>query len=126
MTFEEVKIKELKDITEIVSGDQCYLREIWHTVNDQMNIHYSLAYAFILPSGRTLNHYLSYSETYFIISGSGLMHAGETTFKIKNGTSFCIQPFMPQWIENTGDIKLEFLVIVDPAWNKKEEVILES
>jgi len=118
-------IKHLDNIEEIVAGDNCFLKEIFHPDRDEVKTNYSLAFAFVEPQGRTLNHCLKQSETYFIIAGIGRMHIDNDVFEVREGSSFYVAPFQNQWIENIGNDKLEFLVIVDPPWKKEDERITE-
>ncbi|MBL6964657.1 MAG: cupin domain-containing protein [Bacteroidetes bacterium] len=119
-------IKHLDQIHEIVAGDKCFLKEIFHPDKDDIDIGYSLASAYIHAGGKTLNHFLDQSETYYIISGKGRMHIDDHSFDVKAGSSYYVPPKSHQWLENTGDSKIEFLVIVDPPWRKKGEVILSK
>lgn len=115
--------KHLDDINEIVAGDKCFLKEIFHPDRDAISTGYSLAYAYINAGGKTLDHFLEQSETYFILSGDGVMHIDGHAFSVYAGSSFLVPPKSHQWIENAGKTKLEFLVIVDPPWQKEDEVI---
>jgi mannose-6-phosphate isomerase-like protein (cupin superfamily) len=117
--------KQLGQISEIVAGDACYLREIFHPDRDDVPSNHSLAHAYIHAGGKTLDHFLEQSETYFIISGTGRMHIDHETFDIESGSSYIVPPGSHQWVENTGNEKLEFLVIVDPPWRKEDETVCE-
>ncbi|MBT3424600.1 MAG: cupin domain-containing protein [Bacteroidetes bacterium] len=116
--------KQLEQIQEIVAGDKCFLREIFHPDRDDVPTKHSLAHAYIEAGGATLDHYIEQSETYYIINGSAIMHIDQETFDIHAGSSFIVPPKSHQWIENRGDDKLEFLVIVDPPWQKEDEVVI--
>jgi mannose-6-phosphate isomerase-like protein (cupin superfamily) len=118
-----IVVKHINNIKEIIAGDQCFLKELFHPDHDQAEIKFSLAYAHIKPGGKTLDHYLEQSETYYIISGEGNMHIEDHEFIVQPGNVYCVPPYKSQWIQNTGNTKLEFLVIVDPAWNKEKEYI---
>jgi len=118
-------IKHISQITEIIAGDKCFLREIFHPERDLADINFSLAYAYIEVNGKTINHYLKQSETYYILQGEGLMHINDESFVVNKGSSYVVEPLSHQWIENTGTCRLEFLVIVDPAWKKQDEVVIE-
>jgi len=119
-------IKQLDNIQEIIAGDKCYLKEIFHPERDDVKTGYSLAYAYIKAGGKTINHCLKQSETYFIIAGEGIMHLNSESFEVRAGCSYYVPPDCSQWLENTSDKKLEFLVIVDPPWQKEDEKILED
>ena len=115
--------KELENIPQIIAGDQCYLKEIFHPERDHCDIDYSLAYAYVKPGGKTLSHYLLESKNYYILAGTGLIHVGEETFEVKAGFSCIVPPKTSQWIENNSDGRLEFLVIVNPAWQADHEFV---
>lgn len=117
--------KELINIKEIVAGDKCYLKEIFHPDRDDVKINYSLAYAYVNPNGKTLSHFILQSENYYIISGKGIMHIDDESFEIESGSSYIVPPKSTQWIENVGNEKLEFLVIVEPAWQQEDEFVNE-
>ena len=118
-------IKQIKNIPQIIAGDACFLQEIFHPDRDPVSIRYSLAYAYVEPGGKTLNHFLEQTEVYYILSGNGLMYLDNEPFDIEQGVSYCIPPRCEQWLLNTGTSRIEFLVIVDPAWTAEEEVVLE-
>lgn len=120
-------IKHIEDIDQIIAGDACYLREIFHPDRDNVQTHHSLAYAYVEPGGRTLNHYLDkQSETYYIIKGEGLMHVNEDSFEVKPGNSYYIPAKGRQWLENKSDQRLEFLVIVDMPWELEDEYVVDN
>jgi len=116
-------IKHLRDIHEIIAGDQCYLKEIFHPERDQAEINFSLAWAYINAGGQTLDHYLLQSETYYIIKGKGIMTIDDQSFEVEPGLSYLVPPESHQSMKNTGGEVLEFLVIVAPPWNKESEFI---
>lgn len=119
-------VKHLDNIKQIIAGDKCFLKEIFHPDRDELNTNYSLAFAYIEHNGKTINHCLKQTETYFIISGQGIMHINNNPFEISAGSSYIVPENCSQWLENTGEGKLEFLVIVDPPWRKEDETILGS
>jgi len=85
-------------------------------------IGYSLAHA-IVPSGEaTLPHRLrSSSEVYVLLKGRGILHAGGAQEEVSSGMAVYVPPGTLQWIRNTGDSDLEFLVIVEPYWREEDE-----
>ncbi len=116
--------KELEECGEIIAGDTCRLREILHPDRTH-KIRYSLARAVVKPGETTLPHYMRTSEVYHIIEGEGVMRIGEETSAVRPGTTVYIPPRAVQCIRNSGKTDLVFVCIVDPAWRKKDEVILE-
>lgn len=118
-------IKRLKNLKEFIAGDNSKLKEIINPKKEGLNVRYSLAYAKVLKNKKTLKHRLKYSEVYFIIAGSGVMHINKEKKTVKSGDTIYIPPGSIQFIENKGELPLEFLCIVDPAWEPECEEILE-
>ncbi len=52
------------------------------------------------------------------------MHIDEESAEISPGDTIYIPPQAVQWIENTGSDDLEFLCIVDPAWQPNAEELV--
>jgi mannose-6-phosphate isomerase-like protein (cupin superfamily) len=119
-------LKRLKDCKEIIAGDDSILRELLHPEKEDLKIRYSLAHAKVLPGRATKRHRLKTSEVYYIIAGNGLMHIDEESFEVNPGCTVYIPPKATQHIENTSDVDLIFLCIVDPAWRKENEDVLDS
>jgi mannose-6-phosphate isomerase-like protein (cupin superfamily) len=117
--------RDLEDCGQIIAGDTCLLREILHP-DRAHKIRYSLARAVVRPGETTLLHFMRTSEVYHIIEGEGVMRVGEETAEVRPGATVYIPPRAPQCIRNTGKTDLVFVCIVDPAWRKKDEVILET
>jgi mannose-6-phosphate isomerase-like protein (cupin superfamily) len=119
-------VKCLKDCEGSTAGDGSVLRELLHPEKADLRIRYSLAYAKVAAGRITKPHRLQASEVYYIIEGSGLMHIGEESVEVGSGCAVYIPPNATQFIENTGQSDLKFLCIVDPAWQKEDEQILDS
>lgn len=119
-------IKDLKDCQEFMAGDDTRLRELLHPDKADLKLRYSLAQAVLPPGGVSLRHSLKTSEVYYIIQGQGLMHINEETARVSPGQAIYIPPQTVQYIENTGDVDLVFLCIVDPAWRKEDEIIIKT
>ncbi|OHB55170.1 MAG: mannose-6-phosphate isomerase [Planctomycetes bacterium RBG_13_44_8b] len=119
-------IKRLKDCEKIIAGDSSTLREFLHPAKADLEIRYSLAHAKVLPGKTTKPHRLKSSEVYYILSGNGRMHIDEQSFDVSADCAIYIPPHSTQYIENTGNKDLKFLCIVDPAWRKEDEEVLES
>jgi len=118
-------IRSLLNCTEIVAGDGTRLRELLHPERDlQFSGRYSLAHA-TLPAGEnSQRHRLKAGEVYYILSGRGLMHIGDSCGEVKSGDAVHIPPGAVQWLENAGNSDLCFLCVVDPAWCSKDEEVL--
>jgi mannose-6-phosphate isomerase-like protein (cupin superfamily) len=118
-------LKRLKDCREFTAGDGSILRELLHPEKEDLQIRYSLAYAKVAKGQKTKPHKLKSTEVYYITAGSGLMHINEKTFAVGPDSAIYIPPGARQYIENNGNADLIFLCIVDPAWRKEDEEILE-
>ena len=117
-------IKDLKNCTEIVAGDKTILRELLHPDKEDTTIRYSLAHAVVKPGKTSQQHSLKTSEVYYMLEGSGVMHVDDETVEVHTGQAIYIPPHAKQYIENTGEVDLKFLCIVDPAWRVENEDIL--
>ena len=117
-------IRDLKTIEKFISGDRVVLRELIHPRISPLALSYSLAHAVVKPGQKSLRHRLKTSEVYYILSGSGTIHIGWETAKVRPGQAVYIPPGSVQFIENTGRSDLSFLCIVDPAWRSEDEEVL--
>ena len=119
-------IRNLKKCQEIVAGDRTRLRELLHPDRDYLfHGRHSLAHAVVSPGRSSIRHRLKTDEAYYIISGTGVMHINSEDAPVGAGDAIDIPPGSTQWITNTGDVPLEFLCIVDPAWRPEDEEVLE-
>lgn len=117
-------IRKLKDCPEFVAADLSRLRELLHAGKGDFAFRYSLAHAIVEPGKKTKPHRLKTSEVYYIIEGSGRMHIGGESQDVGPGDTVSIPPHSIQYIENTGQERLIFLCIVDPAWRAEDEEVL--
>jgi len=117
-------VKCLKGCPEFTAGDGSILREILHPEKADLKIHYSLAYAKIMPGEVTKAHRLKVSEVYYILEGQGVMHIDEASREVSSEDTIYIPPHSTQYMENTGNIVLKFLCVVSPPWRLKDEEIL--
>lgn len=118
-------LKYLRDCEEFAAGDGSILRELMHPAKADLKIRYSLAHAKVLPGKATKPHKLKSSEVYYILSGKGIMHIDDKSFKVSVDCAIHIPPLSTQYIENTGTSYLKFLCIVDPAWRKEDEEVIK-
>jgi len=119
-------IKDLNDCSEFIAGDGSILKELLHTGKQDVEFRYSLAHAKVFKGKKTNPHILKTSEVYYIISGKGLMHIDNESDQVSAKQAIYIPPGSMQFIENIGDNDLEFLCIVDPAWKKEDEIIIDE
>lgn len=122
-------IKDLKDCKEFLAGDKTILREILHPDKEEchgksLQLRYSLAHATLKLGETSTPHKLKTSEVYYILEGEGMMFIDDKSSNIKPGQAIYIPPNSKQYIKNIGKGDLKFLCIVDPAWKKKDEVVL--
>jgi mannose-6-phosphate isomerase-like protein (cupin superfamily) len=89
-----------------------------------LNFRYSLAHAVLKPGKTSQTHKLKTSEVYYILEGEGIMHINNETSKVTSGQVVYIPPNTKQFINNSGNVDLKFLCIVDPAWKKEDEEVL--
>lgn len=118
-------VRRFKDCKEFVAGDGSLLWELLHADKGNFKFTYSLAEARVSPGKVTKRHRLKTCEVYYILQGKGLMHINEESQEVEPGCAVYIPPNSTQFIENIGDCDLVFLCIVQPAWRKEDEEILE-
>jgi mannose-6-phosphate isomerase-like protein (cupin superfamily)/2'-5' RNA ligase len=118
-------IRRLQDCDEFIGGDDSILRELLHPAKAEIDIRYSLAHATVKPGDRTKPHRLKTTEVYYLLQGQGRMHIGDEAREVTAQSAIYIPPHAVQWIENTGTADLIFLCIVDPAWRREDEEIIE-
>ncbi len=116
----------LKACEEFIAGDGSILRETLHPDKQDLALRYSLAHATVPPGATTLAHRLRTSEVYFIIQGKGRMHIDKEISDVGPDDTICIPPHATQYISNTGPDDLTFICIVDPAWRREDEEVLEA
>ena len=117
-------IRKLQDRKLITALDDTKVREILNPKHESrsLTLNYSLAHAIIKPGEKSLPHkFHEASEVYYILKGKGLMHIDDESAEVSPGDTIYIPPLAIQWIENTGVDDLEFLCIVDPAWQPNAE-----
>ena len=107
---------------EFIAVDDSVLSEYLHPDKDPLALRYSVAHAVVAPGQTTAPHRLEgASEVYIILEGEGLMSIEDESEPVRAGHTIYIPPGALQCIENTGSADLEFLCIVDPAWQPEHE-----
>jgi len=119
-------IRRLIDCPEFIAGDNCTLREILHPDKADLDLRYSLAHAVVAPGQTTWLHALRTSEVYYILSGEGRMRIDGEEASVRPGDTVYIPPKARQQITNTGSTDLMFMCIVDPAWRREDEEVVEN
>ena len=118
-------ITKLSECAPFVAGDGSLLREILHPDKHKVGIRYSLAWARLAPRERTRAHILDHPEVYHVLRGKGRMHINKEVNEIEINDTVYIPSGAVQYLENTADENLEFLCIVDPAWQPDIERLTE-
>ncbi|MEM6714484.1 MAG: cupin domain-containing protein [Cyanobacteria bacterium P01_D01_bin.6] len=116
-------VRNLHDCEMFIAGDNTQLRELLHPDKQPLSLRYSLAHA-VVPRGQTsVDHALTTSEVYYILSGQGEMHIDQEVQAVGPGDAIYIPPNARQHIHNTGSEPLVFICIVDPAWQAADETV---
>ncbi len=114
------------DSTKPVIGDEgTQIRQIFHPHNTMLGIRYSMVKCTLAPGKKSKPHILKSSEVYFIVKGNGVLHMDSQEHQVKTNNAAYVPPHSKQFIENTGNMPLEFLCIVDPAWRKEDETVVQ-
>jgi len=118
-------IKDIKDCSDIVAGDQTIIKEILPPDKTEYKLSYSLAHATLGPGKTSQKHIIKSSEVYYILEGQGRMHIDSEASDVSSGQAVHIPPHAVQYIENTGAGDLKFLCIVDPPWREENDTVLD-
>jgi mannose-6-phosphate isomerase-like protein (cupin superfamily) len=119
-------IRRLEDCDEFIGADDSILRELLRPAAGRIDIRYSLAHATVRPGAKTKPHRLKTTEVYYLLQGQGRMHIDEETGEVTAPSAVYIPPYGVQWIENTGKVDLIFLCLVDPAWRREDEEMVDE
>lgn len=114
-------VKNIEDCPAFTANDGCQIREWLHPDNDAIDLPYSVAMAVVSVGQHSYKHVLEQTEVYLITSGTGLMHIDDEQRLVGKGDSVLIPGRCVQWIENTGDVPLEFLALVSPPWKDEDD-----
>jgi len=118
-------IKKLQSLDKIDGNEGTIIFQIFHPHNTLSGIRYSVSHSTIKPGKRSKRHKMKTSEVYYILEGNGVIHIDEESQLVSKDGAVYIPPLSIQFIENTGTSDLKFLCIVDPAWKKEDETMLE-
>ena len=125
--MEAMIVKRFDEQNEIVALDNTRVREFLNPKHDKECLHlsYSLAHASLAPGKSSLPHrFLEASEVYYILRGKGMMHIDDEVAEVGPGDAIYIPPMGIQYIENISDENLDFLAIVNPAWQSDAEELV--
>jgi mannose-6-phosphate isomerase-like protein (cupin superfamily) len=118
-------LKKLQDIDIVDGGEGTKIRQIFHPHNTLSGIRFSISHSLIEPGKKSTLHKMKTAEVYYILEGEGVLHLEDDVINVSKDQAIYIPPNSKQYIENTGKNDLKFLCIVDPAWRKEDEEILE-
>lgn len=96
-----------------------------HPAKDAVALGYSLAHGKLGVGKRSKRHVLASSEVYYFMAGRGRMTIDTETCSVEAGSMVYVPPGSTQSLENTGASDIEFLCLVDPAWQVEDEQVLE-
>jgi mannose-6-phosphate isomerase-like protein (cupin superfamily) len=117
-------IKKLKPIPSFTAGDDTEIKEILHPKNDGADFGFSLAHASLQAGQSSKPHRLhGRSETYILQSGRGSAYIDGTAYEMEAGDTLFIPAGAEQYIENTGEVPLQFWCIVCPPWSAESEEV---
>jgi len=120
-----MSLRKNLEIESIQGNEGTKIKQFFNPQNTQNKINYSIA-QFTLKSGKkSIIHKIKSSEIYYILEGSGDLSIDENTFHLQKDDSVFVPPNSKQFIKNTGIVDLRFLCVVEPAWNAKDETLLE-
>ena len=120
-------VKRFEEQDEIVALDDTRVREFLNPNHEEVGLHltYSLAHASLPPGKSSLPHrFFEASEVYYILNGKGLMHIDDEVVEVEPGDTVYIPPKAVQYIESIGEGSLDFLCIVNPAWEPNAEELV--
>lgn len=110
--------KKADSLTEFVASDGCRLAEVIHPAKDGTSQGVSLARAWLEPGAATSPHTIDLLEIYYVLSGQGIMHAGDQRIDLQADVCVHLPPRTVQWVENTSpDKELVFLCVCHPAYD---------
>jgi mannose-6-phosphate isomerase-like protein (cupin superfamily) len=120
-----VIVRRLNECEEFLAGDYTRLRELLHPDRAPVKLGYSLAHGHLEPGADSKRHRLSSTEVYYFLAGRGMFHVDGHASPVEPGMVIYVPPDTEQWVQNSGDSKLEFLCLVEPAWKAEDEHIME-
>ncbi len=117
-------IKNIQECNRFTAEDNTNICELLHPGREQIPLPYSIAHAILKPERASLPHRLKESsEVYYILEGEGIMHIDSEEAEVMKGQAVYIPPGSWQYIQNSGNIDLEFLAIVYPFWREDDEEV---
>lgn len=118
-------IKNQTNSTKIIGNEGAIIYDVLNPKHVENRIHYSIAYVILSHGKSTLLHMMKTSEVYCILEGKGILHIDNESSNVQVGDVIFVPPNSKQYVENIGSHDLKFLCIVDPAWKKDDEILLQ-
>jgi len=118
-------IKKLQEIDSMEGEKGTTIHQIFHPHNTLNGIRFSISHSTLSCGKKSRLHKMKTSEIYYILEGEGKIHLDDQSLPISKDQAIYVPPLSKQYIENTGDSELNFLCIVDPAWRREDEILLE-
>ena len=115
--------KKIESLDSFRGSEGSEIKPIFHPDNTLNGIRCSLAHSIISPGKNSKPHKMKSAEVFFILEGEGVIHVGEENTKVGRNQSIYIPPLSEQYLENTGNVDLKVLCIVDPAWKQDDEIV---
>jgi mannose-6-phosphate isomerase-like protein (cupin superfamily) len=119
-------VRKLEACDLFTAGDHTQLRELLHPDKQAIALRYSLAHAEVPVGATSVDHALTTSEVYYILSGQGEMHIDNEVQHVEPGDAIYIPPQARQFIRNVGTEPLAFICIVDLAWQPENEIVFHD
>jgi len=117
---------EIRDIIkEFLEGKHTKSQDSTEIIELEKNKDYSLAYGELKPGIKNRKHKIQMREIYYFLEGEGIIEIDGQQEKISAGKLVTIPKNAEQWLKNTGEKPLRFLMIVNPPYDQKKEEILE-
>ena len=103
---DDVKREEVK--MEGTSGT--YIQ--WLISKEQGAENYAMRLFTLKPGGRIARHQHPWEHEIYILSGTGIIGAGEEEVRVREGNFLYVPPDVPHWYVNDGEEDMKFLCII--------------
>jgi mannose-6-phosphate isomerase-like protein (cupin superfamily) len=119
--------KSLAKLPQFEAVDKTKFIEVLHPKNDPVDVGFSLGHASLEVGTQSLPHVLEKcSETYYFLKGEGEIYVDNESRKVKANDLVFIPAGVSQYVVNTGETRLECLVVVEPAWYREQDRLLKN
>jgi mannose-6-phosphate isomerase-like protein (cupin superfamily) len=90
-------------------------REFRYLVNQDLGCRDVTQFVGIIPPGRAAMHSHTYDEVVYVVEGEGMLHAGDASTPIGEGSCIHLPPLEEHCLENTGDKPMRVLGVFHPS-----------